>query len=416
MKKILFSFISLITLSLVSCTNNNPTPVKPDEKYEEGYEAGYNAGYKDGSEDDYDTGYDAMYIASLNDDEKKSFNEGYDNGYIEGLNASNRPTSVRPTVNIGQHTALQDNYIFDANPENISKYASGLSGHELCAPSAVTLDWSDVKLMEEAKSYKVVLADNYDFVNAIKYQTNKTTLDVYNLKTGCKYYWRIESENNTSPVYEFTTMKELVRNLYVPGTTNWRDLGGYITDDNKKIKQGLIYRSAAFNYYDGKSGTISEETKNCVLNELKVKTNVDLTGSDNITGLTKIYARMEYENIPNLIADTGNQKSIKTVFETFADSTNYPIVFHCARGRDRTGAIAFLLGALLGMSQKDLYRDYLFTNFSADNYCNIAPIKTYKTYLSSFSGFSLKEKTYSYLLDIGVTSEEITSIVDNLLI
>ena len=119
---------------------------------------------------------------------------------------------------------------------------------------------------------------------------------------------------------------------------------------------------------------------------------------------------VEYSGISNLIDDAGNKKSITSVFETLGDSNKYPAVFHCTRGRDRTGAVAFLLEGYLGVSQEDLTRDYLFTNFSSSNSCNISVVNTYISYLNGFEGNTLQQKIESYLLSIGVTQSTLANI------
>ena len=39
------------------------------------------------------------------------------------------------------------------------------------------------------------------------------------------------------------------------------------------------------------------------------------------------------------------------------------LLLHCSIGTDRTGVICFLINALLGVSEEDLYKDYLFSMF-----------------------------------------------------
>ena len=47
---------------------------------------------------------------------------------------------------------------------------------------------------------------------------------------------------------------------------NKEDGDTHLPNSGKKIKQGLIYRSAAFSFYDGVTGPILEETKNLFQN------------------------------------------------------------------------------------------------------------------------------------------------------
>ena len=47
-----------------------------------------------------------------------------------------------------------------------------------------------------------------------------------------------------------------------------------------------------------------------------------------------------------------------------ANENNYPIYFHCNAGADRTGTLAILIEALLGVSEEDITKDFELTTFS----------------------------------------------------
>ena len=106
----------------------------------------------------------------------------------------------------------------------------------------------------------------------------------------------------------------------------------------------------------------------------------------------------------------------------FADPDNYPIYIHCSLGRDRTGTLAFVIEALLGVNKNNLMMDYEISVFSytgtQDN-ASVAAIRnniraTYD-YIATYDGANFAEKTENYLLSIGITAEEIQTIKDLLL-
>lgn len=408
----------IITLSLVlaSCGGKGSS-LDYENGFQDGYSAGHNDGMNDGLAEGYNTGYQEGYNSGFSNGKEIGYDDGYIDGYEDGAGESGQGSFERPGKNIELHTDLQKSYIED-DPSKIGMYAHGYSGEELCKPKAVTLDWSDVKFAETCSTYTVVLSETSSFSDSVSYQSTEKSLDVYNLKLGTNYYWYVKATGSTmtfaTPVFNFSTKNTVVRNLYVPNTSNWRDMGNYVLNNGKKIKQGLVYRSAAFGYYDGNVGTIAQATKDCILNELKIKTELDLNGSPNVPGLNKVSAVMKWEGINNLIDNEENKNSIKTVFNSLGDTSNYPAVFHCTRGRDRTGAIAFLLGAYLGMNAVDLHRDYLFTNFSAGNSCSIGAITGYEKYLAGYEGNTLQEQTTSYLKSIGVTEATLSTITSTL--
>ena len=108
----------------------------------------------------------------------------------------------------------------------------------------------------------------------------------------------------------------------------------------------------------------------------------------------------------------------------FADPNNYPMNFHCAVGRDRTGTTAFLILGLLGVDEETLIREYYSSFFSDTGSCpkdefvlHVANIDGLMNGLNRFAkrNAPMQEKIEAYLLHIGVTEAEIASIREILL-
>ena len=81
---------------------------------------------------------------------------------------------------------------------------------------------------------------------------------------------------------------------------------------------------------------------------------------------------------------------------------------------DRTGTLAFLINALLGVGEDDLIRDYETTTFSVygERSRNSAIYKFADFYkqLKSYAGSTFAEKTENYMLSISVTQTQINAI------
>lgn len=107
--------------------------------------------------------------------------------------------------------------------------------------------------------------------------------------------------------------------------------------------------------------------------------------------------------------------------KVFADEDNYPIIMHCTYGRDRTGTLAFLINGLLGVSKKDLYRDYEMTTMS--RLSSLHPRRKIRKFNALYKGMlkyedpalSLQDNIKEYLVDIGMTREEISNIEEIML-
>ncbi len=241
-------------------------------------------------------------------------------------------------------------------------------------PAGVTLKW---KL---SGSYKTMALKRYvvsvSFAKNMK-KTKTNTVKSYkvrgesflleNLLAGKRYYWRVtgnyRGKTIKSPVYTFKT-RWTPRTLKVDGVSNVRDLGGYKVPGGR-IKQGMIYRS-------GNLDQISKAGIKYMNNELGIKKQLDLRRANDeevFIGKSKSLGAKKYINVPALqyeqFYSIGNDKTIiAKELSYFASKKNYPIVFHCMIGRDRTGTLAFLINALLGVSKKNLYADYEMSLFS----------------------------------------------------
>ena len=110
---------------------------------------------------------------------------------------------------------------------------------------------------------------------------------------------------------------------------------------------------------------------------------------------------------------TDNIPAVQEFFHIISNEENYPLIFHCNIGTDRTGLFAFLINGLLGVSEEDLYRDYLFSNFaningsrSLDNIRN-----KYLSTVFGCDGETLAEKIENCLLTVaGVPMSEIDAV------
>ena len=92
--------------------------------------------------------------------------------------------------------------------------------------------------------------------------------------------------------------------------------------------------------------------------------------------------------------------AIKKVITYLTDNENKAIYFHCAGGADRTGALAFLIEALLGVSESDMSKDFELTSMTVKNkrYRNVSlnesqyPYKDMIMYLrDTYPGSTMQE-------------------------
>ena len=313
------------------------------------------------------------------------------------------------------HTDRQSAYLRD-KVDKVNDYAVGEK--EYSRPSQHKYTWKGGR-----SPYTVYLSEKSNYSNALIYESSENEIILTNLKVKSNYYLKVISNNEVIKEDAFTTEDTIIRNMYVSGVTNVRDLGGYYIGD-KVSKQGLIYRTGRLNECGTESITdkITEKGKLTMLNEMKVKTEIDLRLVENnevgkLTegtgvlggGVSYYQCPMNYEVS---FDEEINVKALRKVFEILGNSANYPLFFHCSIGTDRTGYIAWLINGCLGLDEDTLYRDYLFSNFGdiGGKRTNDDIKNKYVRDIKNTSGGTLKEKTVNYLLNKGVKQGQIDTL------
>lgn len=300
------------------------------------------------------------------------------------------------------------------------------------------LSWSEVKPFE----YSIVsVSDNINFQNAKKYVTYNHYINLIDLKMNTTYYYQIEGVDGKysvlSDIYNFN-VSDGARIMSIDGVENFRDIGSYQTTiENKKIKQNMIYRS-------GNADGITTLGKKQIKELYNLKTELDLREKAYWTNQSYFGKDVQYKHVSNEqggvyyidrgvdLDQTGlatGGATIRDELLTFVDSNNYPINFHCAIGRDRTGTLAMLLLGLLGVSEADICFDYVISlingNAKAKDeiqllelYNNIYQTMQYIKNLTGQTKFDEAVKTYlttnfvgsNVSAKVGLTNEQVDSI------
>lgn len=273
---------------------------------------------------------------------------------------------------------------------------------------------------------------------------------VDNLKIATDYKWTVSSGND-SITSTFKTEDIVPRILRFPGVPNVRDLGGYMGLNGKRVKQGLIYRSAAMNdhpkqtFYTKKElfdlgrqaeweaaqtnknkkivktttvGKIrfGQSTRDEMLKYLGFKTDIDLRNNWETSCMTNsplgssvnwVHASFgAYGGIHN----KGVQKNFKKIFKLMLEEENYPFILHCYAGQDRTGTLTYVLLALLGVSDDNLSLDWSATgfwnrgsNFNHKGFYDNIP----KSFSKHGKGTTAMERAENFVRKIGFTNEDI---------
>lgn len=169
---------------------------------------------------------------------------------------------------------------------------------------------------------------------------------------------------------------------------NFRDIGGYTTNDHKRVRWGKIFRSGSFSRMTTRDSL--------QLNSLGIKTVIDMRSKDIKTPFLNRYSKVNNIRIPisyngyNSISQKVmegrflrgdaiiyTQDLYKDMIYNFApqyaefidylcDEDNYPLVFYCYLGKDQSGLATYFLLKALDIPLDAIEDDYLASTIGID--------------------------------------------------
>ncbi|MCM1194987.1 MAG: tyrosine-protein phosphatase [Corallococcus sp.] len=226
-------------------------------------------------------------------------------------------------------------------------------------------------------------------------------------------------------------MKEIIyRRTPLSDTLNFRDLGGYATQNGGITRWNVFFRSACPNSIN----KADEET----LRNLGITDIIDLRGGDNADEVQRGYTSLTGFNVYNIPVGGGippktvsecpesylqiaESERMRDVFKIIAEAKG-AVLFHCFAGKDRTGVVAALLLMLADVYDEDIIADYtlsytyFLSRIRSDFLRFDAEKDVFKPLPDHMEGFMrvFREKygdVRSYLLQAGFANSQINAIV-----
>ena len=178
-------------------------------------------------------------------------------------------------------------------------------------------------------------------------------------------------------------MDNPARHIELEASFNFRDLGGYATTDGRQTRWGCLYRSDSLQWLTPADAGL--------LLRLGLKTILDLRSTLELTtegrslhldaAEYRHHPMFEYDALPFPLYKQGDPQPVTADFYlTLATSCGpaiaaaigviadgeHPLVFHCAQGKDRTGILAAILLAALGVPNETIVADYALSERAID--------------------------------------------------
>lgn len=290
-------------------------------------------------------------------------------------------------------------------------------------PFGVLLNWENI-INAQSQRIKICPNSSFNYDDTWIYNINDNVTNsytVYNLIPFKTYYYNIYAVNNETETLikseKFKTTGRL-RMLKIDGTnennypTNFRDLGGWVCGNGKRIKYGRLIRGGEVyreNIFD-----ISAAGKYEILNRFNISVELDFGDIYETTPFTPneleslrehdtygFYAYDDYREERSIAYHFGRtlvHNCLDAVIDRLSKGKN--IYFHCNSGADRTGTFAMIIEALLGVSESDLSKDYELTTFFTTRLrnSNVSNPYGYKSMIqwikSNYNGNTFNEKIY----------------------
>jgi protein-tyrosine phosphatase len=219
------------------------------------------------------------------------------------------------------------------------------------------------------------------------------------------------------------------------GACNFRDIGGYQTDNGRTIKNGMIYRS----------GHLAHLSKSDLkqLEPLGIKLVIDLRSPaerehhptrlpanhrskiihqsfhDGVTDIKTLYRKVfngtlgEFDFYQFILAEykryiIEHVNEITEIFKLLQNPDNYPLLIHCNGGKDRTGTMIALILFALGVDKKDVFHNYMLSHTYMEQYVksSLFKIKLLSLFRANVTQLKPAMETHSEYLQTAIDTIE----------
>jgi len=242
-------------------------------------------------------------------------------------------------------------------------------------PKPVTIKLSNA--LGEAATVSVSEYDDYSNALTMSVAKGAESITVWNLIPGRTYNWKVVKRNGTTVESgKFKTTGHL-RMLKIDNIFNVRDLGGWTGLNGYTLRYGAIIRGSRLNVNSSSERMLTSEG-DAEMVRLGLRAELDMRDASNAVNASRAFFGSNYP-IYNV------NSAYNSRIATFADGpqsiegvrkliewlkADKPVYLHCSVGADRTGTVAFLVGALCGMSEDALSKEFELTSFSSDRVVN----------------------------------------------
>jgi len=167
------------------------------------------------------------------------------------------------------------------------------------------------------------------------------------------------------------------RVVALEGVSNFRDMGGYITEDQRRVKWGKLYRSANLSQATAqdieKIASLQlawifdlrtlEERNDYVTPVFAAEVNEHLSFLESADPSAMFKQALSEELLVELNRQMAHRVDVvRSFINRWLSLEGKPLLFHCMAGKDRTGFMGALILRALGVPLDRIKQDYALTN------------------------------------------------------
>jgi protein-tyrosine phosphatase len=184
------------------------------------------------------------------------------------------------------------------------------------------------------------------------------------------------------------------RTVTLEGAVNVRDVGGYSTQDGRRVRTGIVFRAGSLANLSERDLQTLEALNLRLICDLRsheeAQDDPDRLPSSATYSHTPIIAEQstlqrlqallfDRSHLSKLVFDSytqvmidQNANVIGTILRRIADPAQRPLLIHCTAGKDRTGITSALLLRVLGVEMATVLADYSQSNHHYAHFRTIA--------------------------------------------
>ena len=187
-----------------------------------------------------------------------------------------------------------------------------------------------------------------------------------------------------SPDLGVTYHPMMMRHIAFDRLHNFRDLGGYRTQDGRTVRWNQLYRSDSLGKLQGDDWNRFLQMGIRSVIDLRYPWEIEAKGRIPVDdGFTYHNLSIEHRTYDQAALSTDLDATrfladryaevvedgileLQQVFRVMSEKRDGALVFHCASGKDRTGIVSALVLGLLGVPEADIVADFALTELATE--------------------------------------------------